>query len=261
MNAEARFGLPNHGRADQLLINRTYTIGYSYLHRSARWCAYTIEDGDTIGETTTDRTDVFRVDARIPPQFATEPGDYLHTGYDRGHLLPAGARRRESTLEQSETFLMSNVVPQLPDLNRGPWKNLEIILRKIVALPDIHEAIVVCGPCWSLFEQELLRRPDEPARDVIPIPVSFFKTVLLHSASGRLDLITFDFGPCRLETLSEDEPDDWGFLLDYEIVPTSEIESRTGLRLFPDLVSERIEKQRGDISQSEDLFRDLCDKI
>ena len=261
MNAEARFGLPNHGRADQLLINRTYTIGYSYLHRSARWCAYTIEDGDTIGETTTDRTDVFRVDARIPPQFATEPGDYLRTGYDRGHLLPAGARRRESTLEQSETFLMSNIVPQLPDLNRGSWKSLEITLRKIVALPDIHEAIVVCGPCWSLFEQELLRRPDEHARAVIPIPVGFFKTVLLHSASGRLDLITFHFVQCNLETLSDLTADESEFLFDYEIVPTSETESITGLRLFPDLVSERIEKQRGDISQSENLFRDLCDKV
>lgn len=49
---------------------------------------------------------------------------YARSGYDRGHLLPAASRSADAGLMRS-TFVMSNVAPQIPTLNRGQWKRAE----------------------------------------------------------------------------------------------------------------------------------------
>ena len=54
------------------------------------------------------------------------PDDYTRTGYDRGHMAPNYLiATRYGKVAQRETFLMSNIVPQTPELNRGPWRILE----------------------------------------------------------------------------------------------------------------------------------------
>ncbi|CAG0911930.1 unnamed protein product, partial [Cyprideis torosa] len=71
-----------------------------------------------------ERLDSFRVDLRIPAMFRAGLEDYVGSGYDRGHLI-ASADRRSSGVLNSETFLLSNMSPQHPRLNRGLWKTLE----------------------------------------------------------------------------------------------------------------------------------------
>lgn len=55
---------------------------------------------------------------------------YARSGYDRGHLLPAASRSADAGLMRS-TFVMSNVAPQIPTLNRGQWKKAEDEERKL----------------------------------------------------------------------------------------------------------------------------------
>lgn len=56
--------------------------------------------------------------------------DFTHSGYDRGHMCPA-ANRSASKSSMISTFVMSNVAPQTPRLNRGEWQATERACRKL----------------------------------------------------------------------------------------------------------------------------------
>jgi len=56
--------------------------------------------------------------------------DYVHSGYDRGHLVPAEDFAYNDSL-QKLTFSYYNCVPQNPKLNRGKWKKYETKVRKL----------------------------------------------------------------------------------------------------------------------------------
>jgi len=69
-----------------------------------------------------ERDDNFRPDYRMPQMFRADLADYQNTGFDRGHLV-ASANQRETELQNSETFLFSNMSPRSPQFNRKIWKN------------------------------------------------------------------------------------------------------------------------------------------
>jgi hypothetical protein len=70
--------------------------------------------------------------------------DYFASGFDRGHMTPNADRDNPASIPlNQETFLMSNIVPQAPDINQGPWADFENFLRTL--LPG-NEIYVVAGP-------------------------------------------------------------------------------------------------------------------
>lgn len=78
---------------------------------------------DDIGTVKREPSMSFRTDPRLGPD-AVRSTDYNRSGYHRGHMVPA-ADRSSSLATMQETFVMSNVCPQLPALNTGAWKRLE----------------------------------------------------------------------------------------------------------------------------------------
>ena len=72
---------------------------------------------------TAPRYDKFQADPKVRGAKAY-PSDYTRSGYDRGHMAPAGDMKWSETAMQ-ESFYMSNVCPQNRNLNRGDWKDLE----------------------------------------------------------------------------------------------------------------------------------------
>jgi endonuclease G len=70
-------------------------------------------------------------DQSLPASFdKASPHDYTNSGYDRGHNIPSGDRTKSSE-DNETTFLMSNVAPQTPDNNRGPWEKFESYCRDL----------------------------------------------------------------------------------------------------------------------------------
>lgn len=69
----------------------------------------------------------FASDDRLPKPRAAS-SDYVRSGYQRGHLCPA-ADRAFSLSSMKRTFLMSNISPQVADLNTGEWKTTEVVSR------------------------------------------------------------------------------------------------------------------------------------
>ena len=98
-----------------------FAIGWSDSLRHPVWCAYhvTREAKFEAGKRPS-----FLIDRGVPA--APRPDAYVKSGYDRGHMAPNYAiATRYGDAERRKTFLMSNVAPQTPALNRGVWREVE----------------------------------------------------------------------------------------------------------------------------------------
>lgn len=95
-------------------------------------------------------------------------GMYTHSGYERGHMCPA-ADRSASVSSMKSTFIMSNVCPQAPALNKGVWKSTEVLARHIAQS---------LGAC-SVYAAPLYLAPDTTwiGRGRIAVPDAFFKCI------------------------------------------------------------------------------------
>ena len=92
-----------------------YTLCYRESYEQAEWSAYCLRDW--MLQKNVKRTNDFRPDPEILTGSATL-ADYKRSGYDRGHLTPAGDMVF-SKEAMSETFYMSNMCPQAAAFNRG----------------------------------------------------------------------------------------------------------------------------------------------
>ena len=115
---------------DNLLIERSqYVLSYNRDRGTANWASWQL-DAEWLGQT--DRQDDFRQDGGLPAEvYQVTPNDYRNSGYDRGHIVPSGDRTR-SVQDNSATFLMTNILPQAPENNRGAWRELEEYSRDLV---------------------------------------------------------------------------------------------------------------------------------
>ena len=111
-----------------LMIKPQYTLSYNRSRGIANWVAWRL-DSSWIGNAP--RQDDYRPDPDLPEGwYQVTPQDYSNSGYDRGHMTPSGDRTR-SIPDNSATFLMTNMVPQLPDNNQGPWQDFENYCRTL----------------------------------------------------------------------------------------------------------------------------------
>ena len=228
LRSETRYGMP---AADHILFNRHYVLGYSYYFRQAKW-ALEIIDPDNPG---LERLDNFRPDYRIPEMFRADLVDYTGSGYDRGHLV-ASANQRETELQNSETFLLSNMSPQKPQFNRGIWKQLEELTRSLNDKPDILETYVIGGPIFY-FDQPVATIGANDANEVtIPVPHAYFKSVLAENDKGDLWMWSF-----VLPNQESDQPPETFS------VPTTLVEKLAGIKLWERLVGKKIDKEKSKI--------------
>jgi DNA/RNA endonuclease G (NUC1) len=95
------------------------------------------------------RNDTFRADpAVLPTWYRVLGSDYSGSGFDRGHMTPNADRDKETSVPINQaTFLMTNMIPQAPDNNQGPWANMENDLRTIVS--GGNELYIVSGGAGS----------------------------------------------------------------------------------------------------------------
>lgn len=124
-----------------------------------------------MAETPQKRSDHFFEDARLRASERATLDDYKGSGYDRGHMAPAGDMRTEEAMAQS--FSLANMVPQTPVHNRGAWaKTVETPTRKYAsrATGDVY---VITGP---VFLPNIAQSPSiGPGR--VHVPKYLFKLV------------------------------------------------------------------------------------
>jgi endonuclease G len=109
------------------------------------------------------RKDNFKPDPLLPNE--TDLGvDYVGSGFDRGHLMPAKSNQCQTQSVQDECFYYSNMVAQYHRLNAGDWKSLETLTRDVALVSDsVHiwagnvgelkkiGKVSVPKQCWKVF--------------------------------------------------------------------------------------------------------------
>jgi endonuclease G len=220
MQRELRYGAPV---CDQVLTGRYFTIGYSWYFRQAKWVLEIINrERQVIKDLPKyDRLDNFRADLRIPPRFRAGLNVFRKSNFDRGHLAPA-ANHNFGQIVNSETFLLSNMSPQVPDFNRGMWADLESAVRQLDAQDDIFETYVLTCPVFY-FEQPVttIGKAGGKLGIDLPVPHAFIKSVLAEDKRGALKLWTFEMKNQKLD----------GKLSDY-LVSTYDAEQIVGGRFW-----------------------------
>lgn len=224
---------PDH----QIRAFHYYSLCYRESYEQAEWSAYCLRA--FMLQKNAKRTNDFRPDPEILGGSATL-ADYKRSGYDRGHLTPAGDMvfSREA---MSETFYMSNMCPQAAAFNRGIWKDLEDQVREWVRL--YGTAYVVSGP--------VLSKPAEECPSIgeskVAVPEFFYKVILvpIYEDGAEQD------SPEALDTCADViaiafvipnkgcEGDFWQYAASVD-----EVEEITGLDFFPlleDDVENRVE--------------------
>jgi len=156
---------PHDPGIDSIYSYRGFDLAYNEAYEQAAWVVYVL----TRNEITTGnipRTDEFRVDTVIRTG-SSNPDDYRGSGYDRGHLAPAGDMKWDP-LSMDESFLMSNISPQLPSFNRGIWRKLEARVREWALEKD--SLFVVTGPVLHRIDTTI--GPNE-----VGVPSHYFKVL------------------------------------------------------------------------------------
>jgi endonuclease G len=115
-------------------------------------------------EKRTPRTNDFHADTRL--ENAPTPADYTNSGFDRGHMTPAADA--SDPKQMSETFLMSNMTPQAPMLNRVAWKQLEGKIR------EMDTKYVLTGAIYH-YPTNVIGKHE------VPVPASYWKVVYLKN--------------------------------------------------------------------------------
>ena len=129
------------------------------------WVSWELTDEETTGEV--GRTNKFYNDPDI--EGCPDSWDYSYSGYDRGHMAPAGDMKWSEQAMQ-ETFFLSNICPQVKQLNTGSWKNLEEKCRQWAKIDG--RIYIVCGPIID-------DKPMETIGDShVWVPSRFFKVII-----------------------------------------------------------------------------------
>lgn len=176
-----------------LMIKNTYALSYNNAALQPNWVSWHLDASD-LGDIK--RQSDFRADSEIPDSwYAVKESDYGYKeyGFDRGHMCPS-ADRSKSIRDNSETFLMTNMVPQTPNNNRIVWRLLEEYERSLAA--EGCELYIVCGQAGSGGGSDKGFFSEIPVPDSgrgIKIPSHLWKIILvLENGTDDLKRINAD---------------------------------------------------------------------
>lgn len=163
--------------SSNIIHHQFYSLSYNEKAEQAEWVSYKLTSHNF--SENIERTNDFREDPMVLKGSAS-PGDYHGSGYDRGHLVPAGSMKMNES-SMSESFFMSNMSPQSASFNRGVWKRLE---GKVRYWSENNDSIlVVSGP--------ILDNPISTiGKNKVFVPRAFYK-VLVSYKEGKAMGIAF----------------------------------------------------------------------
>jgi endonuclease G len=112
-----------------LMQKPQYALSYNRDRGIPNWVSWHL---DPLWLGSAPRQDDFREDPTLPAGwFRVQDSSYSGSGFDRGHHCPS-ADRTSTVADNSATFLMTNMMPQAPNNNQGPWADLEDYSRTLV---------------------------------------------------------------------------------------------------------------------------------
>jgi len=214
---------------------RNYSLCFDTSKKAALWVAYPIH-ASYFGSF--DRTNEWAFDPIIGNYFQANCVSRSYGGpYDRGHQLPSADRlaNREMNVQ---TFYMSNMTPQLDNLNQDMWAELEIKVRTYNCSDTLY---VVTG---AYFDESSTAATTDGSGNPVPLPTHYYK-VLLRTISGSTGKSIAQCSANELKSIGFwVEHKSYGNINPPRSICTSvaDIEAKTGIKFFP-LISESVKQQ------------------
>ena len=228
------FGQP---ACPRLLPQREYILCYDPDQRLTLWAGYLLRAEDLVKAT---RLDAFRTDPRLTDTESAHCADYAGSSYDRGHVVPRDDMNRTPAV-QANTFFLSNMTPQTPNLNQGMWRWLEELVRTYVS--TYSRVYIISG---SIFTTDRTVPSGQ-----IAVPSHFYKVLIRQPDNGDpllLALVLPNQGvqlplppgtPIQGPRITAAQADAY---LKRRLVSVTRIEHLTGLVVLPGLTREELKK-------------------
>ncbi|KAG5185569.1 hypothetical protein JKP88DRAFT_207738 [Tribonema minus] len=223
------FGLP--AAQDPLLSYTEHVVKWDSRTRTPRFVVERVSSTSIAGQAA--RKEQFKEETTLEPRFRNRLRDFKGTGLDRGHLA-AAANHKDDQGAMDDTFVMSNVAPQLPAFNRGYWQQLERFVRGLA--PQFDNVYVITGPLYLptaqrsnrdsgalLMEYMVIGTP--PA--MVHVPNYYFKVVIgCRKQAGRdvVAVAAFVLPNQAIEPTTN---------LRQFLVPLGALEAAAGLKFMP----------------------------
>jgi len=193
---------------NQYLCRIGYAVNYNYNTKVAHYVVEHVTVDHLVKNAP--RKDDFREDPEVPAPHRQTLADYTGMGYDRGHVAPAADMTFDAKA-MSESFYLTNMMPQVPGNNRGIWKYLEENVRYWAQVKG--EVYVITG---ALFEGQ------QKMMNKVAIPSHVYKIIIDPKTGSQ---IAFLFPNEKLDPK----------LIDNYSVSVESIEQRTGINFSPEL--------------------------
>jgi len=219
--------VPQSAFHDSILVltNTGNLVGYCEAKKDPVWVCYRLFKVGSLHAPP--RPQGFQVDVRTRARICQH--DYSGSGYDRGHMAPNYAIALcYGEQAQMETFLMSNIIPQSPSLNRRVWEHLE--------QAEIREYAQRCGQVWVIDGPVFGAKPRH-LRCGVEIPEACYK-ILVEEEHGKPHVLAF----IMPQSVTGTEPPT------QYLTSVAEIERQTGLKFFGSLpadVRDQVEAKAG----------------
>ncbi|NVN90353.1 MAG: DNA/RNA non-specific endonuclease [Desulfuromonadales bacterium] len=184
-----------------------YAIKHSGVTRTPLYAAEHLTRERLVQGKGLKRHNSFHPDENIPAMERAELRHYSRSGYDRGHIAPSADMFDSQS--RYECFSLANMVPQIPENNRGPWEAIESNVRKMAR--ERGNLYVVSGP---IFQGEHLQQ----IGGAVMVPTKLFKAVY--------DPDTHEAGAYVIENAADALPQE---------ISITELEKNTGISIFPSL--------------------------
>ena len=199
----------------RMLCYSDFVLVHSGITHGPLWSAEHLTRAHVEAAKDMTRTNRFFEDDRLPPGEGATLADYRRSGYDRGHMSPAGDRWNAAAMAQS--FSLANVVPQNRQNNERLWARLESAVRRIASRDG--EAYVVTGPLFSGAQLQTI------GESRVFVPTQLFKVVYVPSRRIAFAIVAGNVATSR-----------------YDIRSVHELEAASGIR-FPG-IPENLKDQR-----------------
>lgn len=169
LNGDGWWPVTPKGTPSQTLINDAYAVSFNSETLLPNWVAWRLTASHADGKAK--RKDAaFTPDERIDETHRVTTYDYMRSGYDRGHMCPAGDNKwSEKAMRQC--FLMTNICPQSHGLNTGDWNEMENQCRRWAR--QYGEIYIACGPVLFKGKHKRIGKAHR-----VTVPEAFFKVVL-----------------------------------------------------------------------------------
>lgn len=225
-----------------LMEKPEFALSYNRDKGTPNWVSWHLSD-EWVGSLS--RVDTFRPDPEVPRDWYRVQGfDYSGSGFDRGHMVPNADRDKETSRPINQaTFLMTNIIPQAPDNNQGPWANFENYLRTLLTGNELY---VIAGG-FGTGGNGSNGFASTIAGGKVTVPAQTWKVVLVVPKDGGDDVARTTAAARTIAILMPNtqgirttNPNDWQ---DY-LTTVDAVENLTGYNFFsnlPDVVENAVE--------------------